>query len=665
MDLFGMEEPAVDSGIKAGGGRKKSARQDSKERILELEGLIARYQKSYYNGEGEISDSEFDSLWDELKALDPANPVLHKVGADSGNFEKAPHVMPMGSQEKAADPEQFLAWASRHVYDEYLVEDKLDGASLELQYVGGKLVRAVTRGDGSTGDVITSNALRMQGVRKELVTGAGPVDFTGGIRGEVIMTHGVHKSLYSDKANCRNAANGLMRRKDGEGSENLTLIAYDVWATDGAQPFSDEVEKLSWLKECGFKTVRLAILKTAGDVIEYRAHVMEERRSLDYDIDGLVVKERAVNHEDAVRARPDRQIAFKFSLEEAVTTVRSVEWNESGATYTPVAVFDAVDLNGTTVQRASLANPNLIRTLGLRIGSRVVVVKRGEIIPKIESVVSSSNDENLLPVEQPEVCASCGARLVDEGARLYCPNKDCSKRVLHQLLKWVSVADIRDLGETLVTSLFKDHVLKSIRDIYSLTADTLAPYFLNEESLEQEKKSLGAQKVYESIQSRRTLPLSKFIAGFDIEGIGETVVEKLVDAGYGSLERLLSAGEEEIASVYGFAEIMARTLLQGLRENSEEMRFLVSEGIITVREAAGGKLSGLSFCFTGELTSMRRTEAQELVRQEGGSVKSSVVKGLSYLVTNDTSSGSAKNARAAQLGIPVIDEKAFLALIKA
>ncbi len=179
-------------------------------RIKDLEKLITQYQKSYYNGEAEITDEEFDHLWDELKSLDADNPLLKKIGADSGAFEKAHHIMPMGSQEKAADPEQFLAWASRHEYPEYLVEFKLDGASLELQYSHGKLVRAVTRGDGTVGDDITANAKKFSGVLHNLSSDGSDIDFTGGIRGEVIMTHYVYKTMFSDKANCRNAANGLM-----------------------------------------------------------------------------------------------------------------------------------------------------------------------------------------------------------------------------------------------------------------------------------------------------------------------------------------------------------------------------------------------------------------------------------------------------------------------
>ena len=631
-------------------------------RILELEKLIVKYQTSYYNGEGEISDAEFDALWDELKALDPTNAVLQRVGADSGNFEKIHHVMPMGSQEKAANPEQFLAWAAKHEYEEYLVEYKLDGASLELQYENGYLVRAVTRGDGSIGDDITANAKKMGGVNAAIYKDGELVPFTGGIRGEVIMTHEVHKKYFSDKANCRNAANGLMKRKDGTGSEYLKLIVYDALSTNGQSYFTNEKEKIAWLMDCGFNVVRLVICKNAERVIAYRAKIMEERKDIEYDIDGLVIKENRIDFEDASRARPDRQIAFKFSLEEATTVLREVEWSQSGATYTPVAIFDEVELNGTKVQRASLANPDTMRKLGVRIGSHVVVVKRGEIIPKIEGVVEEK-DIQTNEIIFPCVCETCGTKLVDEGSRLYCPNKACSKRVLHQLLKFVQTVDIRDLGETLVTQLFKNGRLKSITDIYTLTVDELVPYFLNEESMENEKRSLGAEKVYKSIQAHKNMTLPVFLAGFDIEGFGETLAEKLVQAGFNTLDKLLLATQDQIADVYGFAQIMAHTIVQGLAENAAEMRTLVQDGIIIIETKSGGKLEGKSFCFTGELVTMKRQDAEQLVKQNGGVCKSSVTKDLTYLVTNDTTSGSSKNVKAAQLGIPVITEEQFLKLI--
>jgi DNA ligase (NAD+) len=631
-------------------------------RIDELAALIKKYQDSYYNGEAEIEDAEFDKLWDELKALDPNHPILKKVGADSGNFEKASHVMPMGSQEKAADPEQFLAWAAKHVYPEYLVEYKLDGASLELQYQKGRLVRAVTRGDGSVGDDITANAKKMKGVLSLLEKSP---NFTGGVRGEVIMTHSVHKKYFSDKANCRNAANGLMKRKDGEKSEYLCLITYDALSTDGPNPFKDEEEKIAWLVKNGFESVPLKICKSPQEVIDYRAAVMETRPSLEYDIDGLVVKEREINLDDASRARPDRQIAFKFSLEEAVSVVREVEWSENGATYTPVAIFDAVQLAGTTVQRASLANPDTLRKLGVQIGSHVVVVKRGEIIPKIVGLVPHADDaKNCKPIEFPQKCSVCGSALLDTPSRLYCPNKACPKRVLHQIFKWIECSDIRDLGDALVNALFSDKKLRSISDIYSLDEATLTPYFLNEESIQKEKDSLGAKNVVASIKAHSSLSLAQFVAGFDIEGIGEQMVEKVIEGGFDSLEKLLSASAEDFEKVYGFAQITAAAFAQGLAENADEMRSLAKSGAITIKERKSGALAGKSFCFTGELKTMKRADAEALVKEKGGSAKSSVTKDLTYLVTNDKNSGSGKNAKAAKFGIAIINEEEFLALVK-
>lgn len=632
-------------------------------RINELVSLIKKYQTSYYNGEGEISDAEFDALWDELKNLDPENEILKKIGTDSGNFAKLRHVMPMGSQEKAANPEQFLGWASKHVYDEYFVEFKLDGASLELQYEHGKLVHAVTRGDGTIGDDITVNAKKMNGVAAALFDLAGNlIDYSGGIRGEVIMTHDVHKEKFSDKANCRNAANGLMKRKDGEGCEYLKLIVYDAFSPSGNQPFNDEESKVNWLKSCGFNTVPLKICKSPQEVIEYRSHIMDIRNQLEYDIDGLVIKERQINFQDASRARPDRQIAFKFSLEEAVTILRSVDWSVNGGTYTPVAIFDEVELNGTKVQRASLANPDTMKALGVKIGCKVVVVKRGEIIPKIESVI---HEDALCesPVVFPDKCECCGSKLIDNGSRLYCPNKKCSKRILHQLLKWVQVADIRDLGETLVTQLFEKGKVQSISDLYKLSAEDLTPFFLNEESLAAEKKSLGAEKVAASIQNHRKMSLAVFVAGFDIEGIGETTVEKLVAAGFNTLNALLNMTVEQASAVYGFAEILAKTAVDGLNENALEMRFL-AENFVEIVQDSAGKLVGKSFCFTGELHSMKRNDAEALVKANGGTCKSSVTKDLSYLVTNDVSSGSSKNQKAVKFGIPVINEEQFFKMLE-
>jgi DNA ligase (NAD+) len=635
------------------------------ERAAALERLIVSYQESYYIGEAVISDAEFDLLWDELKQIKPDSQVLARVGADSTDgFPKARHLIPMGSQEKAANPEEFRAWAAKIAPQVYVVQYKLDGASLELQYEKGKLIRAITRGDGVIGDEITRNARRMTGVVPEL-----GIDFSGGIRGEVVMTRDVWLNKYADKANCRNAANGLMRRKDGVGCEDLSLIVYDASSPDDDGYFKDEFAKIAWLKARGFTVTETREFTDVEAVIEYRSQVASFRLSLPFDIDGLVVKDKETDMADLRRPRPERQIAFKFELETAVSVLRSVEWSESGATYTPIGVVDPVRLAGTTVQRANLNNPDMIRALGLKIGALVTIVKRGEIIPKIEGLAppgsrSSSDvspqkdeEEKERNIELPKTCGSCGSDLVDGGTKLYCPNTECPKRLLHRLQKWVDVLDIRELGEKLLTQLFENDVRK-VSDLYRLDTEKLAGY--------DRMGELSAAKVIRHIRASRELPLATFIAGFDFEGVGETIMEKVVSAGFDTLEKLRNAGAKDLAGVYGLGEITARTIAEGLKETAAEMDKVLSAGIISIARPPATETQPLryySFCFTGELSSMKRNAAEEKVKVLGASTKSSVGKDLSFLVTNDPESGSAKNKKAQSLGIPIIDEKSFLAIL--
>jgi DNA ligase (NAD+) len=676
--------------------KREKIMNNSKERISALERRIEKYQQSYYDGEAEIADGEFDLLWDELASLAPDSPVIARVGAGSDGrdpvpgvdgFPKAKHLIPMGSQEKAANPQEFLEWAKKmgmetgktaisstkkrdtgeqkeksltvkksKLTKTFLVQYKLDGASLELQYEKGVLVRAITRGDGTTGDEITVNARRMTGVPAKL-----DVPFSGGVRGEVVMSRDVWREKYASKANCRNAANGIMRRKDGIGCEDLRLVSYDAASAGNDAFFRDELQKIEWLAKRGFETTVTKTFRAAKDIIAYRAEVAEKRDSLPYDIDGLVVKDIETDMTDLRRARPEKQIAFKFELETAFSILRAVEWSESGATYTPIGIVDPVRLVGTTVQRANLNNPDMIRAMGLKIGSAVSVVKRGEIIPKIEGLAprgalpeSPDTKEIVFPVR----CALCGAELVDGGARLYCPNAACPKRLLHRLEKWIGVLDIRELGEKLIRQLFEKNRVRRIQDLYTLEAGELAGY--------ERMGEISAAKVVRYIQTKRELSLAAFVAGFDLEGIACTTMEKVAAAGFDTLEKLRAAGAEELSAVYGLGDITAGIIIEGLKETAEDMDAVLAGGLISIAPPPARDsqpLRGLSFCFTGELSSMKRSQAEEKIKALGASAKSSVVSGLSFLVTNDPGSGSAKNKKARALGIPVIDEEAFLAIL--
>ena len=637
------------------------------ERIDVLANLIEGYQKSYYNDEAEISDAEFDLLWDELKSLAPNHPLLAKVGtgipaepenrgSSPDGFPKARHLIPMGSQDKAANPDEFRSWVNKTDISSFVVQYKLDGASLELQYEKGKLKMAVTRGDGIKGDEITANALRMNGVQPEIAK-----KFSGGVRGEVVMTRQVWKSKYSGKANCRNAANGIMRRKDAAGCEDLNFISYDAAAGDDDGYFKTEMEKIAWLEKQGFNVTETREFSDLEEIITYRNEIAEKRKNMTLDIDGLVVKDLFTDMTDLRRVKPERQIAFKFELEMAFSILKDVEWSESGATYTPIGIIEPVRIAGTTVQRANLNNPDMIRALGLKIGSAVVVVKRGEIIPKIERLAPDGALSS--PAEKTEIlfplnCTSCSSDLEDSGTRLFCPNPACPKRLHHRLEKWVSVLDIRELGEKLLRQLFDSGRVRSIPDLYSLTETELADF--------ERMGELSAAKVIRHIQANRELSLSAFVAGFDFDGVGELIMEKIVSSGFDTLEELRSASASDLSNVYGLGEITARTVTLGLKECAAEMDKVLSTGFISIAKPPSAEevpLKGLSFCFTGELKNMKRNQAEEKVKALGASVKPSVVKDLSYLVTNDIESGSAKNKKAHNLGIKIIDEETFLSLV--
>jgi DNA ligase (NAD+) len=636
--------------------RRMDSMPDRGQRIAELEKQISAFSSLYYKHEAVITDEEFDALWDELESLDPDNPLLAGIGSDLvDGWPKARHLMPMGSQAKATDPDAFEAWAKKRGYAFFLVQYKLDGASIELQYSGGNLVRAVTRGDGLVGDEITQNVARMSGVVAKL-----PQNFDGAVRGEVLMSRETHRIKHSDKANCRNAANGIMKRKDGSGCEDLEVVCYDALGTVGLlSPFDSETGKIAWLASMGFQPVTTRECSSVGEIVEYRARIMALRPDLRFDIDGLVVKGDSIDEEDLAKPRPESQIAFKFSPEEGVTVLKAVEWSESGSLYTPIGVMEPVRLAGTTVQRANLCNPDMIRNLKLKIGSKVVITKRGEIIPKIEAVAETPADAT--DIEFPTACGACGASLADEGTSLRCPNPGCPKKDLHRLAKWIAVLDIREFGEALLKRLHASGRVSKIAQLYALSEGELAAV--------ERMGNLSAAKVLANLRARKDLSLPEFVAGFDIDGVGLLVAQKLVQGGFASLEALRKASVEELVKVDGIAETMAAAIREGFSVLGPEMDAVLETGAVRILESdqatlAKGRLAGKTFCFTGELISMKRAEAEKAIRALGGTAKTSITKDLDYLVTNDPGSGSSKNRKAAELGVAILDEAAFLSLVE-
>ena len=618
--------------------------------VKDLQTQVEYHQHLYYNAQPEISDAEFDKLWDELKTLDPKNEVFSKVGADfEASLGKVRHVIPMNSQAKVTNSAQFTKWARKMGYDLFITQFKLDGISVELQYVKGKFKCGVTRGNGQVGDDISNNLKKMQFFVPEI----NP-EFTGAVRGEIVLTKCIFNKNYPDAKNSRNMASGITKRKDGKGSEDLTILTYDAVSKNPDYKFINEVKKVEWLKTNQFKVVRTYLFESINEVVSFRDEVMTSMRvQLNYDIDGLVIKGREIDLDDMKRARPSKQIAFKFDPEEIESTVIDIEWSESGANYTPIAIIEPVLIAGTTVKRASLANPDLVRELNLKIGSRVVVSKRGDIIPKIERVLHTPSEAK--KVQFPSICNACSTLLVDEGSRLYCPNKDCPKRAYHRLLRWIKKLDVKNFGELILKQLFSSGKVRKIADFYTLeVSDLLKLDRVGERS---------AQKALNNLFAVKEIALSKFVGGFDLENIGESLVEKVVQAGYDTLEKIRNATVHDLKRVELFADITANQFHTEFHALYFDMQQTLQTNKITIRRRKmGNKLAGLTFCFTGKLETITRNEANGLVTEHGGTQKSGVVKDLSYLVTNSTEQTS-KYTKAQAQGTKIITEEEFLAMI--
>lgn len=618
------------------------------ENIRNLEKIIKEASDAYYNSEQIMSDAEFDDYINKLKKLDPDNELVIGLGTDSGSsFAKADHLMYMGSQQKATTIEEFDSWCRKYPRKEYIVEYKCDGSSIELQYKDGMFTKAVTRGNGSVGDDVTENILKARG----LITELPDKKFTGSVRGEVLIFHKVFEAYCKDKANCRNAANGIMKRKNSENADLLNIVVYDVFCSTDDNYFKTEYDKIGWLQKNGFKVVDVFYMNNVNSISEFRDSLSTDRfEDIEYDIDGLVIKCPEIDKEDAKRVRPNKQIAFKFILNEQPTVVREVEWYANGRTRTPVAVCDPVYLCGTTVKKANLCNINLITTMGLKIGSKVMMVKRGEIIPKIERVISTP--PNAKDIVIPTKCEFCYTPLVVTSTAVYCPSPECPKTRVRRLVKWASVNKIYGLGEALCEALFEEGVIQDVKDFYTHKVEDLSKVM----------SPKIAAKIIENIKKTNSITLPKFIAGYDLFGLGETIVEKLEDHFKPqSLEEFLNLKAFDIANVEGFGETIGQQIENELKIARAELLELNKFVNIKLRKTikVKGKLDGLSFCFTGPMNIMTRDKAIELVKDKGGRVTSSVTKDTNYLVSNEVSNSS-KYLAAKRLGVKIINEAEFV-----
>lgn len=604
---------------------------------------------AYYNGEELLmTDEEYDEKIRRLEQLDPTNPYLNKIGQDDNKeFKKMQHRMPMGSQQKAANADELKKWYAKGYCDTFLlVNHKIDGLSVELVYEAGKFKYGITRGNGVVGDDITKNVLRMNGLVKKISIK------NASIRGEIVMRQSVFNKIYKPRGHkmARTMAAGLTKRPDGVGCEHLDIIVYDI-----NDDFSTESEKMEYLESQGFQIAETRECKGIKNVLKWYQELIDgDRENLDIEIDGLVVKCDTVDQKDMERTCPNRQIALKFPSPTGTTKLLKVVWNASGTTYTPVGHIEPVDICGSTVTKASLCNPGIMKDLGLRIGSVITVSKRNDIIPKIESVVERGNGKE---ISIPENCVNCDATLVCTDTKLYCPNEDCCSKLCHQIRKWVSVFDIKEFGKELITAVSEK--ITTLADLYKLDVKDI-------EDLElaggKRLGSKNATKALNNLKAVNSVSLSKFIAGFDIATVSEKTMDVIVEAGYDTLDKLRSSNLKQLTAIKGIGESKANALLSGLGKYKKEMNEMLQYVSIAAIVKASGSLDGSSVCFTGK-ASRPRKELEDIVRNNGGVVKNTVGRGLTYLVTDDPESGSAKNQKAQSLGVTVISEDAFFKLL--
>lgn len=623
----------------------------------ELEDLIVYHQHLYYNGTPEIEDWEFDQLWDDLAANYPDSEILKKVG-DEGNIDanKCKHVIRMGSQEKITTEDQLKDWIRlKKIKFPVIAQLKYDGISVELVYdKNGDFNRAVTRGNGTVGKIITENVSKMNGVPKHIDTDVFIEEHDEyAIRGEIMLPlSNVDKLVNIDGVtNVRNMASGIANQKNS--TDNLNLL--DVVCYDVADDTTYEIAKVQILRECRFITPQYnKLCLTMGEILDFIEQIKTERKTLDYQTDGVVLKQNEIPQDgDFSKARPDWQRAFKYPVEEAITQLEGIEFSRNGYNFTPVALLKPVKINDTIVSRASLANVGEMKRLGVLLPCTVKVSKRGEIIPHVESVtgfiVGVSQE-----IELPETCPFCGEPLEVTDTNIRCINEACLTHSEHRMRKWLDTVGALGFGDSLLMYLIHECHFESIADLY---CNDNVSYAIEHTNLKK-----NVQKAFADLWARsRNLNLWDFVAGFDLDGIGSRVIKTIVDAGYNTLEKLCQVKYEELLNIQGIGEFRAEAFVKKMAYLSDEMKFVLSTNRVSIKPVKEIAES-LTFCITGALSRPRK-EIEQLIESKGHKLASSVTKSVNYLVTNNPNSGSSKNEKALGLGIPILNEEEFLRVI--
>ncbi len=664
-------------------------------RIEELKTIIKHHDYLYYVlNQPEISDYEYDKLFKELKELEekypefvtPDSPTQRVSGEVVKEFKSVKHTFPMLSLDNTYSEQEIYDWAERiSKYVplknlEFIVEPKLDGLSCTIHYVDGKLHTAATRGDGEVGEDVTLNVKTIKSVPLSLESKEVKTPKFFEVRGEVVMLkkdfEKLNKELQSKGeqtfANPRNAASGSLRQKDPKitAQRPLRFYVHSYGKIEGGPKVEKDEEFLELCKKFSLPVIRhYKVCKTIDEVVKYCLVWQQKRDSLEYDIDGMVIKVNQLRYRDEIGSTlksPRWAIAYKFPARQATTKLKNVVM-QVGRTgiITPVAELEPVECGGVIISRATLHNFDEIKRLGVKIGDTVLVERAGEVIPKIVKVVESKRTGKEKEIEIPKKCPVCGSNVVkEEGEVAYrCPNPSCPAQVINSIVHFAKrdAMDIEGLGESVAELLVERKLVKKLSDIYFLTKQQLLtlPLF-------KEKK---ATNLLTAIENSKKRPLSRFLYALGIRHVGEKAAYVLAQK-FKTIDKLMKTSVEELQSIPEVGPVMARSIQEFFenkftKEIIEDFKKAGLNMVETVSEEEkkfNQIFANMTVVFTGELDSMTRSKAEELVRQLGGNPSSSVSRSTSLVVVG-RNPGS-KYQKAKEYGIKIVDEQEFLNMLK-
>jgi DNA ligase (NAD+) len=661
---------------------------EANKRITELWKLIEYHNYRYYVlSQPEISDFEYDLLMNELITLEKKFPELldenspsQRVGSDTNReFEQKAHRYPMlslgntYSEEEISDFDLRIRKAIGNNF-EYVTELKFDGVAISLTYQNGRLIQALTRGDGEKGDVVTENARTIRSIPLVL-NGDYPDDLE--VRGEIFYPKKGFEQLNKQRiengeqpfANPRNAASGTLKMQNSSLVAKRPLDCYLYHLLGDPLPFNSHFENLKKAREWGFKVPdQIKKARNIGDVMDYIGHWKDKRKELPFEIDGIVIKVNS--YADQVKLgftakSPRWAIAYKYPAEQVSTMLLTVDYQvgRTGA-ITPVANLEPVHLAGTTVKRASLHNADQIALLDLHLGDTVYVEKGGEIIPKIVGVMTDMRHPGAVPVTFPKNCPECGTPLVrQEGeAAHYCPNDSgCPPQIKGRIVHFISRRAM-DIGaaEATIDLLFKNGLVKDISDLYQLTVDQVI-------GLERFAEK-SARNLIDSIAASREVPFERVLYALGIRHIGETVAKKLARH-FRSIDRLAGASFEELTDAEEVGEIIACSIIHFFEQpaNVEVISKLKEAGLQfslpdDQSRSVSTRLEDKIFVISGTFQRHSRDELKQLIEKHGGKNAGSVSSRTDYLLAGENI-GPAKLDKAKKLGIAIISEQEFMDMI--